>query len=64
MGGGKHTDKTASEPDARGRKDAPRLSEDGRSRAAEREARLAEALRANLRKRKAQTRGRGSEPSE
>lgn len=36
----------------------PRLSDKGEAAQAEREARQAEALRANLRKRKAQTRGR------
>ena len=36
----------------------PKLSQRGRQARRDREARLAEALRANLRKRKAQTRGR------
>ncbi len=43
----------------------PKLSEKGRETRRDREARLAEALRANLRKRKAQARGRrgsGGEP--
>lgn len=36
----------------------PRLSDDGKARRDQRQARQAEALRANLRKRKAQRRGR------
>ncbi len=40
----------------------PGSSEDGRRRAAERKARRAEALRANLKKRKAQQRGRAADP--
>lgn len=39
-------------------KDSPHSSDEGRRRAAERDTRRAEALRANLRKRKAQQRGR------
>ncbi len=42
----------------------PRLSEDGRARAAEREERRARALRDNLKKRKAQRRGRAAAPAE
>lgn len=43
---------------AEGSRQAPRLTEQGRDRAAERRARQAEALRANLRRRKAQVRAR------
>ena len=42
----------------------PKLSQKGRENRREREARLAEALRANLQKRKAQTRGRAGAEAE
>jgi hypothetical protein len=42
----------------------PKLSEKGRDARRDREARLAEALRANLRKRKAQARGRAGTEEE
>ena len=42
----------------------PQTSESGQTARAEREARLAEALRGNLRKRKAQSRGRAAGDSE
>jgi hypothetical protein len=49
----------AKRPNDAGARDGPRLSPQGEARRREREARLAEALRANLRRRKADLDSRG-----